>query len=149
MNWLILFAAIALEVAGTTSMKFSEGFTRLIPSLAMFVFYLSSLALLTLALRTIDVSVAYATWGGLGTALIALVGVAWFGEPGGWFKFACIGVIIAGVVGLNLSGGTHGTSHPDDRGPKHGQHEPDNPRRLNGPAAATLVLAASKEGHAT
>ena len=107
MNWLLLLAAIALEVAGTTSMKVSRGFTRLGPSVAMFVFYLSSLALLNLALRTIDVSIAYAIWAGLGTALIALVGVAWFNEPGGWLKFACIGVIIAGVVGLNLSGGVH------------------------------------------
>lgn len=107
MNWLLLLAAIGLEVAGTTSMKVSQGFTRLGPSVAMFVFYLGSLALLNLALRTIDVSVAYAIWAGLGTALIALVGVAWFNEPGGWLKFACIGVIIAGVVGLNLSGGVH------------------------------------------
>ncbi len=110
MNWLILFAAIGLEVAGTTSMKVSQGFTRLGPSIAMFVFYLASLALLNLALRTIDVSVAYAIWAGLGTALIALIGIAWFGEPGGWLKFTCVGVIIAGVVGLNLSGDMHGAS---------------------------------------
>ena len=123
MNWFILLAAIGLEVAGTTSMKVSQGFTRLGPSVAMFVFYLGSLALLNLALRTIDVSVAYAIWAGLGTALIALVGVAWFNEPGGWVKFGCIGVIIAGVVGLNLSGGAHGTSPTVQHTAGSPQHE--------------------------
>lgn len=123
MNWFILLAAIGLEVAGTTSMKVSQGFTRPGPSVAMFVFYLASLALLNLALRTIDVSVAYAIWAGLGTALIAVVGVAWFNEPGGWLKFACIGVIIAGVVGLNLSGGAHGASPAAEQTPNSLLHE--------------------------
>jgi len=123
MNWFILLAAIGLEVAGTISMKVSQGFTRLGPSVAMFVFYLGSLALLNLALRTIDVSVAYAIWAGLGTALIALVGVAWFNEPGGWVKSACIGVIIAGVVGLNLSGGAHGAPPAGQQTSSSLQHE--------------------------
>ncbi len=129
MNWLLLLAAIALEVAGTTSMKVSQGFTRLGPSVAMFIFYLSSLALLNLALRTIDVSVAYAIWAGLGTALIALVGVAWFNEPGGWLKFVCIGVIIAGVVGLNLSGGVHDASTAEKvtLGSRPSDHDAESP----------------------
>ena len=130
MNWFILLAAIGLEVAGTISMKVSAGFTRLGPSVAMFVFYLGSLALLNLALRTIDVSVAYAIWAGLGTALIALVGVAWFNEPGGWLKFACIGVIIAGVVGLNLSGGAHGAAPT-------GQHKAGSIQHEHGPELPT------------
>lgn len=108
MPWLFLIAAIVLEVAGTTSMKLSEGFTRWAPSAAMFVFYLLSLAALTMALKALDVSVAYAVWAGLGTALIALVGMAWFGEAVSASKVFCLALIIAGVVGLNLSGGAHG-----------------------------------------
>ena len=68
-----LAAAIVLEVAGTTSMKLSEGFTRLAPSLAMAVCYVGSLAMLTLALRTIVLGTAYAIWAGIGTALVAAV----------------------------------------------------------------------------
>ena len=60
--WLYLAIAIVLEVIGTTSMKLSAGFTKTIPSIMMFVFYLASLAVLTLALKKIDVSIAYAVW---------------------------------------------------------------------------------------
>jgi len=66
-SWLILIAAIILEVAGTTAMKLSDGFTRPLPSVLLVVFYLFSLAALTLALKRIDVSVAYAIWAGVGT----------------------------------------------------------------------------------
>ncbi len=106
-HWLVLTAAIVLEVCGTTSMKLAEGFTRLIPSVMIFVFYAGSFACLTIALKRIDVSVAYAVWSGLGTALIALIGVAYFKESMTLLKFASLLLIIAGVVGLNLSGAKH------------------------------------------
>jgi len=102
-HWFWLMSAICLEVAGTTSMKLSEGFQRLLPSVFILVFYGMSLAALTLALRRIDVSVAYAIWSGLGTALIALVGIAYFKEPANLVKWLSIGLIILGVIGLNLS----------------------------------------------
>jgi len=102
--WLYLVIAIVLEVIGTTSMKFSEGFTKIIPSILMFVFYLASLAALTLALKKIDVSVAYAVWAGLGTALIATIGIVYFNESATLLKIISILLIIAGVVGLHLSG---------------------------------------------
>lgn len=105
--WLILAAAIVLEVAGTTSMKLSEGFSKLIPSAAMLVFYLLSLSALTIALKKIDVSVAYAIWSGVGTALITCIGILYFKEPVTALKMASVTMIIAGVVGLNLSGGAH------------------------------------------
>lgn len=108
MGLFYLAAAICAEVAGTTCMKMSEQFTRLIPSVAMFVLYGISLTLLSLALKGIPVSVAYAVWSGLGTALIAVVGIMWFHEPAGTWKLIWIGVIIVGAVGLNLSGGGHG-----------------------------------------
>ena len=102
--WLYLAIAIVLEVIGTTSMKLSEGFTKTIPSIMMFVFYLASLAVLTLALKKIDVSVAYAVWAGLGTALIATIGIVYFHESATLLKTISILLIIAGVVGLHLSG---------------------------------------------
>jgi small multidrug resistance pump len=107
MHWIYLTGAIILEVSGTTCMKLSESFTRLVPSILIVVFYGLSLGALTLALKKIDVSVAYAIWSGVGTALIATIGVLWFKEPLTAFKLISLVLIIAGVVGLNLSGGAH------------------------------------------
>jgi small multidrug resistance pump len=107
MTWLYLALAIVLEISGTTCMKLSEGFTRIVPSILLFVFYILSFGMLTLALKKIDVSVAYAIWSGVGTALIATIGVLWFKEPATAIKLVSLGLIILGVVGLNLSGGTH------------------------------------------
>ena len=107
MYWVVLLVAIVLEVCGTTCMKLSEGFTRLGYSAALFVFYLLSLTALTFALKRIEVSVAYAVWSGVGTALIALIGMTYFREPINATKIVSLGLIIAGVVGLNLAGGAH------------------------------------------
>jgi small multidrug resistance pump len=104
MSWLFLILAILLEVSGTTSMKLSQGFTKIVPSILLFLFYGLSLGALTLALKTIDVSVAYAVWSGLGTALIAAAGIIWFREPVTAVKVASIALIIIGVIGLNISG---------------------------------------------
>lgn len=102
--WFYLVVAIVLEVAGTSAMKLSEGFTRPGPSAAILVLYGVSLYLFTLALKKIDVSVAYAVWSGVGTAMIALVGVLWFREPVTALKMVSLLLIIAGVIGLNLGG---------------------------------------------
>ena len=103
-SWLYLAGAIALEIAGTISMKLSEGFTRLVPSILIFVFYVLSFFALTMALKKIDLSIAYAIWAGVGTALIVLIGVAHFKEPLTLIKMVSIGLIIIGVVGLSLNG---------------------------------------------
>ena len=103
LSWFYLILAIALEVAGTTSMKLSEGFTKTIPSIAMFVFYILSLAALTLALKKFEMSMAYAIWAGLGTALITVVGIVYFKEAVSLVKIGSILLIIIGVVGLHLS----------------------------------------------
>jgi small multidrug resistance pump len=103
-HWLFLAGAIALEVAGTTAMKLSEGFTRLVPSVLLFVFYAASFVALTFALKKIEVSVAYAVWSGIGTALIAAIGILYFREEATALKFISILLIIIGVVGLNLGG---------------------------------------------
>ncbi len=105
--WFYLACAILLEVAGTTSMKLSKGFTNLVPSILLFVFYVASFVALTFALRRIDVSVAYAVWSGVGTALIATIGMLYFREPVTALKLISIAFIIAGVFGLNLNGANH------------------------------------------
>lgn len=97
-----LMLAIILEVAGTTSMKLSEGFTRLGPSVFIFIFYIFSFTFLTLSLKRLEVSVAYAVWSGLGTLLISLIGVFYFNETITLIKSLSLGLIILGVVGLRL-----------------------------------------------
>ncbi|MBC8552937.1 MAG: multidrug efflux SMR transporter [Candidatus Brocadiales bacterium] len=106
-SWLYLTGAIFLEIAGTTSMKLSEGFTRTVPSIFIFVFYVLSFAALTMALKKIEVSVAYAIWAGVGTALIAVIGVVHFREPMTLIKVVSVSLIIIGVVGLNINGIKH------------------------------------------
>jgi small multidrug resistance pump len=103
MHWLFLAGAIVLEIAGTISMKLSQGFTRPLPSLLIFVFYAMSFALMTIAVRKIDVSVSYAIWSGAGTTAIALIGVFWFRESLNGVQVASIALIIAGVIGLRAA----------------------------------------------
>ncbi len=103
-SWLFLLVAILSEVAGTICMKLSMGLTKLIPTIVMFVLYGISFTALAFSLKTIDVSVSYAIWSGLGTAVIAVAGYFIFGEPLGAFKVVSICLIIAGVVGLNIAG---------------------------------------------
>ena len=102
MHWLFLAAAILFEVAGTTSMKLSNGFTKLTPSILIFAFYAISFISLTYAVKKIDVSVSYAIWSGVGTALIAMIGVYYFKESMTTLKFFSLVLIILGVIGLNL-----------------------------------------------
>ena len=103
LSWLYLFAAILFEVAGTMSMKLSEGFTKLLPSIMIFVFYAIAFTFVTLAIRKIEISVAYTVWSGIGVTLVALIGILYFGEQANAMKLASIGLVIAGVIGLRLS----------------------------------------------
>jgi len=103
MYWFYLAMAIVLEVMGTTCMKLSEGFTRAIPSVLVFVLYMVSFAFMILALKKMELGVVYAIWAGLGTALIAVIGIAWFQESVSLLKIVSIVFIVLGVVGLRLS----------------------------------------------
>ncbi|MBV6519663.1 MAG: QacE family quaternary ammonium compound efflux SMR transporter [Candidatus Brocadia sp. AMX3] len=105
MSWLYMVLAILLEVSGTMCLKLSQGFTKIVPSVLLFIFYGFSFTALSLALRKVDVSVAYAVWSGLGTILIATVGIVWFREPLNALKIISIVLIVLGVIGLRLSGG--------------------------------------------
>lgn len=101
-SWVFLVAAIVLEVCGTTSMKISDGFSKALPSVLIFVFYGMSMVCLTFAVKRIDISVAYAVWSGLGTGIVAVIGTAWFGEPLGALKLGALALIVIGVVTVNL-----------------------------------------------
>ena len=106
-HWLVLFGAIVFEVAGTMAMKLSEGFTKLVPSVLLFVFYAVAFVGLTFAIKKIEVSVAYAVWSGLGTALIAAIGMLYFRESVTLIKLISLMMIVLGVVGLNIGGVKH------------------------------------------
>lgn len=103
MPWLLLFVAIVFEVAGITSLKLSRGFAEPIPSIAVPVFYVLSAAAVILALKRLDLSVTYAIWSGVGTALATMIGIAYFREPFTLFKLASIALVVLGVVGLSLA----------------------------------------------
>ena len=100
-HWLFLIGAILLEVAGTISMKLSDGFTRPIPSVFIFLFYVTSFVALTFALKKIEVSTAYTIWAGVGTALVAIIGIIYFKEAATGIKLVSIILIIIGVIGLS------------------------------------------------
>jgi small multidrug resistance pump len=104
MSSLYLAAAILLEICGTTALKLSDGFTRIGPASVVVVCYTASFVVLSWALRGIDLSTAYAVWSGVGTALVAAIGILWFGEAAGIWKLACLALIVIGVAGLNLAG---------------------------------------------
>jgi small multidrug resistance pump len=103
LSWTYLAAAILLEIAGTTCMKLSYGFSKFLPSMLMVFFYLLSFSALTMALKQIPVSTAYAVWSGVGTLLIALIGFAFFRETATLPKLGSIVLIVIGVVGLKLN----------------------------------------------
>jgi small multidrug resistance pump len=102
--WVYLLIAILTEVVGTTLMKVSQGLTKLIPSVLMFVLYGISFVFMALALKKIEVSTAYAIWSGLGTAVIAAIGIVAFRESFNFTKLMGLILIIGGVILLNLKG---------------------------------------------
>ena len=101
--WLFLVAAILCEVTATTSMKLSEGFTKMVPSTVMMVGYLASGVLMTFAIKRIELSIAYAIWAGLGVTLTTIIGISYFKETLTLMKIISAALIVAGVMGLYLS----------------------------------------------
>ncbi|MEW2222591.1 multidrug efflux SMR transporter [Streptomyces sp. NPDC006990] len=106
MTYVTLAAAILAEVLGTTAMKYSEGFSRLVPSLLTAAGYLVAIVLLAQTLKSMSVGTAYAIWSGAGTAAIALIGMVFIGESVTAAKILGLLLVICGVVVLNL-GGAH------------------------------------------
>ncbi|TVP67540.1 MAG: QacE family quaternary ammonium compound efflux SMR transporter [Nodularia sp. (in: Bacteria)] len=102
-SWLYLVLGIMFEVSGTTFMKFSVGFTKPLPSILIFVFYAMSLISVTIALKKLDIGIAYAVWSGVGTMIISMVGILFFRESISLIKIISMVLIIAGVISLNLT----------------------------------------------
>jgi small multidrug resistance pump len=100
----LLAIAIAAEVAATVSLRYSDGFSKPIPGAIVVIGYATSFWLLSLILKELSVGTTYAIWAGAGTAAIAVIGIVALGEPATAIKLASIALIIAGVIGLNLSG---------------------------------------------
>lgn len=104
MNYLFLALAITSEVLGSTSLKLSQGFTKLLPSVFVVLGFGAAFYFLSQALRSIPLSIAYAIWAGVGTALTVLIGVWFFKESFDVTKFIGVVAILIGVVLLNLKG---------------------------------------------
>ncbi|MEZ5464806.1 MAG: quaternary ammonium compound efflux SMR transporter SugE [Lysobacteraceae bacterium] len=103
MAWIYLGLAGLLEVVWAIGLKQSEGFTRLWPSLWTLVAMAASFWLLALALRALPLGTAYAIWTGIGAVGTVVLGILLFGEPANWPRLFCIGLILAGIVGLKLT----------------------------------------------
>ncbi|WP_407553735.1 multidrug efflux SMR transporter [Streptomyces sp. Pv4-95] len=106
MVYVTLAGAILSEVLATTAMKYSEGFSKLWPSLGTAAGYLVAFALLAQTLKAMNIGTAYAIWAGAGTALVAAIGMVFMGESASALKILGLVLVVAGVVVLNL-GGAH------------------------------------------
>jgi len=102
MAWLMLFVAGLFEVGWAIGLKYTEGFSRLVPSVLTVAAMIISIVLLGLALRTLPVGTAYAVWTGIGAVGTAALGIYLFGDPATVARLASIGLIVAGIVGLKL-----------------------------------------------
>ena len=103
MSWIYLFVAGLFEIAWVIGLKYTDGFTRPLPSLATAAALIASMLLLGLAVRDLPLGTAYAVWTGIGTLGAAAFGIFLFNEPATLMRLACIGLIAAGIAGLKLS----------------------------------------------
>lgn len=102
-SWILLGLAILLEVAGTTSMKLSDGMQKIFPTVMIFVFYAMAFVLMPFVMKKIEMSTVYAIWTGAGTVMVTLIGIMYFSESSNPFKLASIALIGLGVVGLHIA----------------------------------------------
>ena len=102
MAWIALLVAGLLEIAWAIGLKYTEGFTRPLPSTLTIAAMAASVALLGWAMKTLPVGTAYAVWTGIGAAGTVILGIVLFGEPATLVRLACVGLIVAGIAGLKL-----------------------------------------------
>ncbi|QQP87986.1 quaternary ammonium compound efflux SMR transporter SugE [Skermanella sp. TT6] len=102
MAWVILLVAGLLETGWAIGLKYTEGFSRLWPSILTLIAMAASLVMLAYALKTLPIGTAYAVWTGIGAFGTAVLGIVLFGEPATAGRLASIGLIVAGIVGLKL-----------------------------------------------
>lgn len=103
MAWIYLLIAGLLEIIWAVGLKYTEGFSRLWPSVWTIAAMVASVGLLSLALKTIPVGTGYAIWTGIGAAGTAILGMVLFGESAAVLRLLCLGLIVAGIVGLKLA----------------------------------------------
>jgi len=103
MTWVILFIAGLFEIGWAVGLKYTDGFTRLWPTVATALALLASMSLLGIALRTLPLGTAYAVWTGIGSVGTAVLGIILFREPATAIRLVCIGLIVTGIVGLKLA----------------------------------------------
>ncbi len=103
MNWIFLAIAGLLEIAWAIGLKYTEGWTRLVPSLITAVLMIASFYFLSLAVKTLPIGTAYAVWTGIGTVGAAILGMFLFDEPRDIVRLLCIALIIAGIAGLKIT----------------------------------------------
>ncbi|MFC0242521.1 quaternary ammonium compound efflux SMR transporter SugE [Rhodopseudomonas telluris] len=104
MAWFYLFVAGLMEIGWALGLKYTEGFTRLVPTALTVAAMVASITLLGLALKTLPIGTAYAIWSGIGAVGTAALGIALFGDPATLGRLACIGLIVAGIIGLKMVG---------------------------------------------
>jgi quaternary ammonium compound-resistance protein SugE len=102
MAWLVLVVAGLFEIAWAIGLKYTDGFTRFWPSVATVAAMIASVVLLAIAMRTLPVGTSYAVWTGIGAVGTVILGIVLFGEPATVARLLCIGLILAGIVGLKL-----------------------------------------------
>jgi quaternary ammonium compound-resistance protein SugE len=102
MAWTILFVAGLMEIGWAIGLKYTEGFSKLLPSVLTLACMLASIVLLGLSVKTLPIGTAYAVWTGIGAVGTAVLGMILFGDPATALRLACIGLIVAGIVGLKL-----------------------------------------------
>ncbi len=103
MAWFLLFLAGLFEIGWVLGMKYSEGFTRLVPSVLMVVAMIASFGCLTMAVKTLPLGTSYAVWTGIGAIGAMVAGIVLFGESASVFRIASAGLILTGIVGLKLA----------------------------------------------
>ncbi|RFC69597.1 MULTISPECIES: quaternary ammonium compound efflux SMR transporter SugE [Mesorhizobium] len=103
MAWLLLFVAGLLEVGWAVGLKYTDGFTRLVPTVWTLASMLASVVLLGMALKTLPVGTGYAVWTGIGAVGTAILGIYLLGEPATPMRIASIMLIVAGIIGLKLA----------------------------------------------
>lgn len=102
MAWILLFIAGLLEMGWAVGLKYTEGFTRLWPTVGTAVSLVLSMVLLGLAVRSLPIGTAYAVWTGIGAVGTAVLGIVLLGDPANAGRLVCIGLIVAGIVGLKF-----------------------------------------------
>jgi quaternary ammonium compound-resistance protein SugE len=103
MAWTLLVIAGVLEIVWAVGLKFTEGWTKLVPSVVTLIALIVSFVLLAQAMKTLPVGTAYAVWTGIGAAGASIVGMAVLGEPATPARLLCLLLIVAGIVGLKVT----------------------------------------------